>query len=94
MTLVMNQLLDTQLVDLEEEESQTNDPEQMNEETTMVLWDWAPTLGISKDEPTEEIQVSSVNAKTTSKWPIVDDSLLLPKIKKVKENMKKTLSTT
>ena len=54
MTLLMNQLLDAQLVDPEEEESQTNEPEQTNEETTMVLWDWAPTLGISGDEPIEE----------------------------------------
>ena len=65
-----------------------------NEETTMVLWDWAPTLGLSEDEPTEEIQVSSVNVTTRSKGSIVDESLVLPKIKKIKENMKKILSTT
>ena len=70
----MNQLLDTQLEELEEEESQTNEPEQINEETTMVLWDWAPTLGLSEDEPTEEIQVSSVNVTTRSKGPVVDES--------------------
>ena len=50
MTLVMNQLLDTQLADLEEERSQTNEPIETNEETTMVLWDWAPTLGLNEDE--------------------------------------------
>ena len=42
MTLVMNQLLDTQLVDPEEERSQTNDPVEINEETIIVLWDWHP----------------------------------------------------
>ena len=60
----------------------------------MVLWDWAPTLGLSEDEPTEEIQVLSVNVTTRSKEPVVDESLILPKIKKLKENMKKILSTT
>ena len=94
MTLVMNHLLDTQLTDPEEEQAQTNKPEQTNEETTMVLWDWAPTLGLSEDEPTEEIQVSSVNVMTRSKGPVVDESFSLPKIKKFKENMKKVLSNT
>ena len=48
MTLVMNQLLDAQLIEPEVEEYQTNEPEGTNEETTMVLWDSAPTLGLSE----------------------------------------------
>ena len=60
----------------------------------MVLWDWEATLGLSEDESTEEIQVSSVNVMTRSKGPVVDESLLLPKIKKFKESMKKVLSNT
>ena len=59
----------------------------------MVLWDWAPTLGLSEDEPTKEIQVSSVNVTTRSKGSVVDESLLLPKIKNLKENAKKIIST-
>ena len=94
MNLVMKQWLDTQVTDLEEEKTQTNEPEQTNEETTMVLWDWAPTLGLSEDEPTEEIQVSSVNVMTRSKVPVVDESLLMPKINKFKENMRKVLNNT
>ena len=57
MTMVMKQWLDTQLVDPEEEKIQTNKPEQTNEETTMVSWDWVPTLGLSEDESFEKIQV-------------------------------------
>ena len=60
----------------------------------MVLWDLAPTLGLSEDEPNEEIQVSSVNVTTRSKGSIVDESLTLPKINKFKENMNKILTTT
>ena len=66
----------------------------MNEETTMVLWDWAPTLGLNEEEPTEDIQVSLVNVTTRSKGPVVYEILLLPKIQNIKENMKKIISTT
>ena len=38
--------------------------------------------------------MSSVNVTTRSKGPIVDEILVLPKIKNIKENMKKILSTT
>ena len=94
MTLVMNQLLDAQLIEPEVEEDQTNEMKDTNEETTMVLWDWAPTLGFSEEAQTEEIQVSSVNVTTRSKGPIVDGSLVLPKTNKIKETMKKIIITT
>ena len=29
----------------------------------MVLWVWAPTLGLSEDEPTEASQVSSLMSR-------------------------------
>ena len=67
MTLVMNQLLDSQLTEPKEEEDQTNEPEETNEETMMVLWDWATTMGLSEEEHTEEIQVSLINITTRSK---------------------------
>ena len=66
MSLVMNQLLDAQLTEPKVEEYQTN------EETMMVLWDWAPTLELSEEEQREEIQVSSVNATTRSKGSMMD----------------------
>ena len=72
MTLVMNHLLDTQLADPKEQQAQINNPEQTKEESTMVLWDWEPTLGLNEDEPTKEIQVSSVNVMTRSKGLAVD----------------------
>ena len=60
----------------------------------MVLWDWVPTLGLNEEERTEEIQVSSVNVTTRSKGHVVDQSLVLPKTKKIKETSKKIISTT
>ena len=53
MTLVMNQLLDSQLIEPEVEEDQMNEPEETSEEATMVLWDWEPTLGLSTEELTK-----------------------------------------
>ena len=60
----------------------------------MVLWDCAPTMGLYEEEPTKEIQLSVVNVTTKSKGPIMDESLLLPKIRKIQESMKKISSNT
>ena len=60
----------------------------------MVLWDQAPTLGLSEEEKIEEIQVSAVNVTTRSKGPVMDHGLVIPKTRKIKETMKKIISTT
>ena len=59
----------------------------------MVLWDWAPTMGLIEDEQAKEIQVSSVNITTRNKGPVVDQSLVFPKIRRAKETMKKIIGT-
>ena len=81
MTLVMNQILDAQLTEPEVEEEKNNEPEETHK-TTMVLWDCVPTLGLNEDEPTEEIQLSSVNVTTKSKGPVMDETLILRKIRR------------
>ena len=60
----------------------------------MVLWDCVPTLGLNEEEPTEEIQLSLVNVTTTRKGPVMDERLILPKIKKIQETVKNINSTT
>ena len=60
----------------------------------MVLWDFPPTLVLDEEESTEEIQLSAVNVTTRSKGPVMDESLLLPKIKKIQESMRKNNSNT
>ena len=60
----------------------------------MVLWDCTPTLGLDEEESTEEIHLSTVNVTTRSKGPMMDESLLLPKIKKIQESMRKNRSNT
>ena len=42
----------------------------------------------------EEIQLSIVNVTTRSKGPIMDEILLLPKIRKIQESMRKHNSNT
>ena len=93
MTLVMNQILDAQITEPEVEEEKPNEPEETYE-TTMLLWDCAPTLGLDEEEPTEEIQLASVNVTTRSKGLVMDESLILPKIRKIQEIIKNISSTT
>ena len=45
MTLVMNQLLDSKLTEPMAEEEKTHE----SKETTMVLWDCAPMLGLEEE---------------------------------------------
>ena len=60
----------------------------------MVLWDCAPTLGLDEEDPTEEIQLSSVNVTTRRKGPVMDEILILPKISKIQESVRKHNSNT
>ena len=74
MTLVMNQMLDSRLTeegDEERKESTTATNEQ--EEKTMALWNF-----VSLFDAEEEINVA-----TRSQGPIKDNSLILPKIKRL-----------
>ena len=54
MTLVMNKILDDQIIEPKVKEEKTNELEATHE-TTMVLWDCAPTLGLEYEEPMVEI---------------------------------------
>ena len=94
MTLVMNQLLDSKLTNPVDEEDKRHESEETHEETTMVLWDCAPMLGLEEEEPNEEIQLLYVNVTTKSKGPIIEDNTLLPKIKIIQENLKKVRNNT
>ena len=60
----------------------------------MVLWDCVPTLRLDKEEPIEEIQLSAVSVTTIRKGPIMDEILLLTKIRNIQESMKNISSNT
>ena len=59
------------------------EPEEAPKGTTMVSWDCMSMLGLDEEEPTEEVQRSIVNVATRSKGPIMDESILLSKIRKI-----------
>ena len=84
MTLVMNQILDAQMTEPGVKEEKTNEPKESHE-TTMVLWDCAPTLGLEEEELMEEIQLSAVNVTATRKGPIRDEILLLCRLGRFKK---------
>ena len=46
--LVMNQLLDSKLIESVAKEEKTHESEEAPEETTMVSWDCAPMLGLEE----------------------------------------------
>ena len=48
MTLVMNQLLDSKLTELVAEEEKIDELEETPQDTTMVLWDCAPMIGLEE----------------------------------------------
>ena len=90
----MNQFLDSKLTETAVEEEKAHGPEEAPKETTMVLWDCVPMLGLENEEPTEKIQIPAINVTTRSKGPLIEDNTLLPKIKKIQENMKKIRNNT
>ena len=80
MTLVMNQLLDSRLTEEgDEERKESTAATNEQEEETMALWN-----SVSLFDAEEEINVA-----TRSQGPIKDNSLILPKIKRLQRNIKK-----
>ena len=90
MTLVMNQLLDSKLTkdgDEERKESTTSTKEQ--EEDTMVLWNSISLFDAEEEKNQGYKDVMETNVTTRSQGPIKENSLILPKIKRLQKNVKK-----
>ena len=51
-------------------------------------------IGLEEEEPNEEIQLSDFNVTIRRKGPIIEDNTLLPKIKRIQENLKKVRNNT
>ena len=90
MTLVMNQLLDSKLTkdgDEERKENTTSTKEQ--EEETMVLWNFVSLFDAEEEKKQSYKDVMETNVATRSQGPIKENSLILPKIKRLQRNVKK-----
>ena len=94
MTLVMNHLLDSKLMETVDEKEKGHEPTKTQEEDTLVLWDCVSMFNIEDGDLTEEEEIPERNVTTRSQSSLKEDNLILPKIKKLQENMKKIKNNT
>ena len=83
MTLVMNQLLDSKLTETVDEKEKDHEPTETQEEDTLVLWDCVSMFDIEDEDITEEEEIPKTNVTTRSQSSLKEDSMILPKIKKL-----------
>ena len=89
MTLVMNQLLDSKLTDDDEQEEKDNQPIEKQEEDGLVLWDCVSLFDIDEEGSLKQEETSETNVTTRSQGLLNKDNSILPKIKRLQENVKK-----
>ena len=89
MTLVMNQLLDSKLTEIVDAKEKGNEPIETQEEDASVLRDCVSMFNIEDEDITEEYDIPETNVTTRSQNSLKEDNMILPKIKKLQENMKK-----
>ena len=94
MTLVMNQLLDSKLMETMDEKDKGHEPTETQEEDTLVLWDCVSMFNLKDEDLTEEEEILEMNVTTRSQSSLKEDNMILPKIKKLQENMKKIKNNT
>ena len=90
MTLVMNQLLDSKLTeDGDEERKDSNASTKEQEDETMVLWNSVSLFNAEEERNWEYEDVVETNITTRIQGLVKEDSLMLPKIKRLQKNVKK-----
>ena len=90
MTLVMNQMLDSKLTeDGDEERKYSNTSTKEQEDETMVLWNSVSLFNAEEERNWEYEDVVEMNVTTRSQGLVKEDSLMLPKIKRIQKNVKK-----
>ena len=94
MTLVMNQVLDSKLTETDEEEEKNNQSTEKQEDEAMVLWDYVSLFDAKEEKDLRHEDILETNVTTRSQGLIKENSLMLPKIKRLQENMKKVQNNT
>ena len=74
--------------------TQVNEPTKTQEEDTSVLWDCVSMFNMEDEGFPDEEEISETNVTTRSQNTLKEDNLILPKIKKLQENMKKMKNNT
>ena len=70
MTLVKNQLLDSKLIETEEEKWKDHEPIETQEEDTLVLWDYVSMFNIKDEDLTNKVETSKTNVTIRSQNPL------------------------
>ena len=88
MTLVMNRLLDSKLIETGEEKEKYYEPTETQEEDALVLRDYVSMFNMEDEDLPDKEETPETNVTTRSQNPLKEDNSILPKIKKLQENMK------
>ena len=82
MTLVMNQLLDSKLIEADEEEK-NKQPTEKQEEDALVLWDCVSMFDTKEEGYLKQEEILETNVTTRSQGLIKEDKSVLPKVKRL-----------
>ena len=94
MTLVMNQLLDSKLTEAGNEEEKGSKSMEKQEDDAMGLWDCVSLFDTEDESDLKHGNISETNVTTRSQGLIKEDRSVLPKIKRLQENVKKIQKST
>ena len=89
MTLVMNQLLDSKLIEDNDQEEKNNQPIEKQEEDALVLWDCVSLFDTEEEGSLKQGKTSETNVTTKSQRLLKEDNSTLLKIKRLQKNVKK-----
>ena len=86
----MNQLLDSKLTEDNDEEGKDNNKSiEKQEDDAMVLWDYVSLFDVKEEKDLRHEDILETNVTTRSQGLIKENSLMLPKIKRLQKNVKK-----
>ena len=89
MTLVMNQFLDSKLIETDNKEEKNNQSTEKQEDDALVLWDCVSLFDTEDEGSLKHEEISETNVTTRSQGLLNKDNSILPKIKRLQENVKK-----
>ena len=89
----MNILLDSKLIEDNEQEEKNNQPIEKQEEDAWVLWHCVSLFDTKEEGSLKQEETSETNVTTRIQGLLNKDNLILPKIKRLQENMNKIQKT-
>ena len=89
MTLLMNQLLDSKVIEVDNEEEKGNKSTKKQEDDALVLWDFVSLFDTEDEGTLKHEQILETNVTTRSQGLLSKEISVIPKIKRVQENVKK-----